>query len=125
MNALRRVWSSLWSDAALLYLKELALDPSGSSMGVLVQRIVEEDRSGVAFGCDPRDWAADREVIEAVPGPCADLVDGVVDPQRWVLRRSTGEMLEWRRPATEERLDVSPLLDPRALGALHGPGARR
>jgi pyruvate,water dikinase len=119
LDALQRVWSSLWSDAALLYLKELALDPSGSSMAALVQCMVEEDRSGVAFGCDPRDWAADREIVEAVPGPCADLVDGVVDPQRWILRRSTGEVLEWRRAATEERSDVPPLLDPRALGAVH------
>ena len=73
---MRLVWASLWSDAALLYRKELSLDPTKSRMAVLVQVMQNEDCSGVAFGCDPRNGDLDRAIIEAVPGVCADLVDG-------------------------------------------------
>ena len=68
LEAVRIVWSSLWSDAALLYRRELGLDPSRSNMAVLVQELVIRDRSGVAFARDPR--RPDREVmvVEAVPG---------------------------------------------------------
>ena len=54
-DAVRLVWASLWSDAALLYRKELGLDPARSRMAVLVQEMVDADRSGVAFARDPRD----------------------------------------------------------------------
>jgi len=36
LDAVRAVWASLWSDAALLYRRELSLDPHRSRMAVLV-----------------------------------------------------------------------------------------
>jgi pyruvate,water dikinase len=96
LDAVRVVWASLWSDAALLYRHELALDPMRSRMAVVVQVVVGADRAGVAFGRDPRTPAADHALVEAVPGPCSDLVDGAVDPDRWILVRATGRVLEWR-----------------------------
>ena len=106
LDAVRVVWASLWSDAALLYRQELSLDPSQSRMAVVVQAFVDEDRSGVAFGRDPREPALDRAIIEAVPGPCGDLVDGVVDPDRWILDRASGEVLSWRPGERGERDDI-------------------
>ena len=96
LDAVRAVWASLWSDAALLYRRELSLDPHRSRMAVLVQAVELADCSGVAFNRDPRSPDADRAVIEAVPGPCALLVDGSVDPDRWILTRTSGELVEWR-----------------------------
>jgi phosphohistidine swiveling domain-containing protein len=121
LDAVRVVWASLWSDAALLYRQELALDPAHSRMAVVVQEVVDEDRSGVAFGRDPRDVGQQHAIIEAVPGPCADLVDGAVDPDRWILHRVTGEVVDWR-PGEREEGDRQPILDPpdlnRVLGTL-------
>ena len=65
----------------------------------------------MAFARDPRDTTLERAIIEAVPGPCADLVDGMVDPDRWILDRASGQVLEWRpglRPAEE---DEGPILE--------------
>ena len=92
LDAVRTVWASLWSDAALLYRRELAIDPLRSRMAVLIQEVQVADCSGVGFGRDPRDPEADCALIEAVPGPCALLVDGAVDPDRWTLKRSFGRM---------------------------------
>ncbi len=108
LEAVRLVWASLWSDAALLYQHELGLDPTYSSMAVVVQELAEENISGVAFGADPRNPKADLSIIEAVPGLCRDLVDGVLDPDRWILKRSTGELTEMRSGKREE--DESQLL---------------
>ena len=119
LDAVRLVWASLWSDAALLYRHELSLDPSQSRMAVLVQEVINEDRSGVAFGRDPRDAQEDRAIVEAVPGPCSDLVDGAVDPDRWILKRSSGEVLEWR-PGDRENGDAQiPILAAGDLSALY------
>jgi pyruvate,water dikinase len=119
LDAVRTVWASLWSDAALLYRRELSLDPHLSRMAVLVQAVELADRSGVAFGRDPRSPDADRAVVEAVPGPCALLVDGSVDPDRWILTRTSGELIEWR-PGRRGSGEDTPLLDARDLEHLLG-----
>ncbi len=71
LDAVRLVWASLWSDAALLYRKELGLDPAHSRMAVLVQEMVDRDRSGVAFGRDPRDAGRTGRSSRPCPGPAA------------------------------------------------------
>jgi pyruvate,water dikinase len=118
LDTVRVVWASLWSDAALLYRGEIGLDPALSAMAVVVQELVATDRSGVAFGRDPREPAGDRQVIEAVPGLCQDLVDGAVDPDRWLIRRSSGEIIEWRPGIRDEHRAV-PLLADDDVGLVH------
>ena len=109
-DAVRLVWASLWSDAALLYRKELGLDPSRSRMAVLVQEMVNTDRSGVAFARDPRDTRKNRAIIESVPGPCSLLVDGLVDPDRWEFDRETRRVIAWLPGQRENSDDNAPLL---------------
>jgi pyruvate,water dikinase len=89
LDAVRIVWASLWSDAALLYRSELSLSPSGSAMAVLVQEMVETDCSGVAFAEDPRGGNSDVAIIEAVSGTCNQLVDGLIDPDHWEIDRKS------------------------------------
>ncbi|MBP2674152.1 MAG: Phosphoenolpyruvate synthase, partial [Deltaproteobacteria bacterium] len=93
----RRVFASLWSDRSLLYRKELGLSPSGSEMAVLVQEMVPAERSGIVFGESPSDPA--HAVVEAVWGLNEGLVDGTVEPDRWTIRRETGEVLDRYTPA--------------------------
>ncbi len=95
------VWASLWSDRALLYRRELKLEPTGSAMAVAVQEMVNGERSGVAFTVSPEN--DDRGLIEAVWGLNEGLVDGTVGPDHWVLDRKTGRVIshtpakrEWR-----------------------------
>ena len=119
LDAVRVVWASLWSDAALLYRHELALDPSQSRMAVVVQVMINQDRSGVAFGCDPLTPALDRAIVEAVPGLCRDLVDGAVDPDRWFLKRSSGEILEWQAGKRDDGQAPNPILSKEDLKTLY------
>jgi len=85
LEHVRKVWASLWSDAALLYRQELGLDVETSSMAVVIQEIIVGDCSGVAFSRSPND--ASQAVIEAVYGLNQGLVDGLVEPDRWILDR--------------------------------------
>ncbi len=100
LAAVRQVWASLWSDAALLYRQELGLDVETSAMAVVVQEIVVGDRSGIAFTRDFND--PDRGVIEAVHGLNAGLVDGAVEPDRWRIDRTTKGIVS-HTPATREK----------------------
>ncbi len=100
LRHLRLVWASLWSDAALLYRKEMGLDILSSAMAVLVQEMVEGRVSGVAFGENPDNKS--EAVIEAVYGLNRGLVDGTVEPDRWTLARKTGHIKTYM-PAEREK----------------------
>jgi len=114
LEHVRLVWASLWSDAALLYRRELGLDPRRSAMAVVVQELADGRRSGVCFTVDPRDAA--HGLLEAVHGLNQGLVDGTIEPDRWVLDRDGGRLLEhagaereqWVRP-TADGVRVEPL----------------
>ena len=102
LEHVKLVWASLWSDAALLYRRELGLDPRRSVMAVVVQEIVAGERSGVAFSCHPED--RERALVEAVHGLNQGLVDGVVEPDRWTLARGDGALLDHHRAERREMM---------------------
>jgi phosphoenolpyruvate synthase/pyruvate phosphate dikinase len=98
LDRLRLVWASLWSDRALLYRQELGLDPAASAMAVIIQELVIGDCSGIAFSrCPGRPELA---AIEAVWGLNQGLVDGDVEPDRFLFD-STGRIVERHDPLRE------------------------
>jgi phosphohistidine swiveling domain-containing protein len=101
LEHLRLVWASLWSDRALLYRQELGLDVEKSAMAVVVQEMVFGERSGVVFGISPVD--SGQSAVEAVYGLNQGLVDGTVEPDRWILNRRNGQIVS-HRPARREKM---------------------
>ena len=102
LDHVKKVWASLWSDAALLYRQELGLDVEMSTMAVAIQEIVVGTCSGVAFGVNPNDPS--QAVIESVYGLNQGLVDGAVEPDRWILDREKQEVVEHHAAERESRM---------------------
>ncbi len=99
LDHIRLVWASLWSDAALLYRQEIGLDVEKSEMAVVLQETVMGNRSGVVFSQNPSDET--QAIIESVYGLNQGLVDGMVEPDRWVLDRDNKTVL-YHKPAKRE-----------------------
>jgi rifampicin phosphotransferase len=78
LAAVTAVWAS--ADA-------VGTGPTPSPMGVLVQRHIEPNRSGVMFGVDPVTGERSTVVVEAVSGGPDKLVSGQVTAQHYVLGR--------------------------------------
>ena len=106
LEHIRLVWASLWSDRALLYRQELGLDVEKSTMAVVVQEMVFGERSGVVFGMNPAH--GEQSAVEAVYGLNQGLVDGTVEPDRWILNRGDGQILSHHPPRREKILVPSP-----------------
>jgi len=106
LEHIRLVWASLWSDRALLYRQELGLDVEKSSMAVVVQRLISGDRSGVAFGKNPN--APHQAVIESVYGLNQGLVDGSIEPDRWLLDRQSGKIISHFAADREKKVIAGP-----------------
>ena len=95
------VWASLWSDASLVYRKELGVDTSSGGMAVVLQRLIRGEFSGVAFSENPMDPS--EIVIEAVPGLNKLLVDGEVEPHRWIIDRKKGYQKSYSSPRPKKK----------------------
>jgi pyruvate,water dikinase len=104
LEHIKLVWASTWSDAAILYRKEIGLDVENSSMAVVVQELVQGQESGVIFGKSPIDDS--KAVVEAVHGLNQGLVDGTVEPDRWMIDRSSGEIVS-HTPAQRTKIVVA------------------
>ena len=91
LEHIKLVWASMWSDAAILYRKEIGLDVENSSMAVVIQELVHGQESGVIFGRSPVDNS--MAVVEAVHGLNQGLVDGTVEPDRWMIDRASGKIV--------------------------------
>jgi phosphohistidine swiveling domain-containing protein len=100
LEHVRLVWASLWSDRALLYRQELGLDVEKSTMAVVIQEMLFGERSGVVFGMSP--VHEKQTALEAVYGLNQGLVDGTVEPDRWILDRPSGKILS-HQPARREK----------------------
>ncbi len=84
------------------------LDYAGTTsplaVGVVVQKLVESEKAGVCFTCDPtgRDRAA---LVEGVRGSGEKLVSGAVEPERWRVYRTGLGGWEARAEAAIDVLD--------------------
>lgn len=80
-------WASFFTERALFYRAQKgSLDDL--RMAVVVQKMVQPEKSGVLFTADPVKRRRDRMVVEATAGLGEKVVSGEVTPDHYVLDRS-------------------------------------
>ncbi len=83
-------WASFFSERAIFYRSEKgSLDDL--SMAVVVQKMVDAEKAGVAFSNHPVTRRKDRMMIEAVYGLGEQVVDGSVTPDQYIVDRKGRE----------------------------------
>ena len=84
IDAVRRCWASLYAPRALSYRasQRLVEEPA---LAVIVQEMVDSERSGVMFTADPTTGDTSRLVIEAAFGLGEVVVSGEVEPDTYVV----------------------------------------
>jgi len=81
------VWRSAFSDRVLAYRRERGLSRPPGAPAVLIQRMVNADCSGVAFGADPVSGQRGVAVVAAVYGLGTLLVSGEQDADTYRVDR--------------------------------------
>ncbi|MFA6563145.1 MAG: PEP/pyruvate-binding domain-containing protein [Verrucomicrobiia bacterium] len=81
------VWRSGFSERILAYRRERGLTQPPRPPAVLVQRMANADRAGVAFGADPVSGRRGVAVVAAVYGLGNALVAGDADADTWHVDR--------------------------------------
>jgi pyruvate,water dikinase len=93
LDAVRDCWASLFTQRAIYYRNERGFDHDVVNVAVVVQRMVDAERSGVMFTSHPT-TGDNRVIIEAAWGLGEAVVSGVVSPDRYVVDRETGAVLD-------------------------------
>ena len=80
LQAVRKCWSSLFTSQAIFYRAQRGFDDSQVAMGVVVQKMVNSEKSGVSFTVDPVLRNRYQMVVEAVWGLGEAIVSGTITP---------------------------------------------
>ena len=79
-------WASLWSPRVVAYRATRGLGDE-PAIAVVVQRMVDSDRSGVMFTADPATGDRNLVVVEAAYGLGEVVVGGQVEPDTYVVAK--------------------------------------
>jgi pyruvate,water dikinase len=95
LDAVLRCWMSLFSPRVITYRasRNFTADPA---MAVVVQRMINSEKAGVAFTADPSNGAQDRVVIEGAFGLGEVVVSGEVEPDTYIVAKENLEVLDVR-----------------------------
>ncbi len=93
LKYIRQCWASSFSERGLVYRMENGIDLSKISVSVVLQRMIDPDKSGVLFTCDPVAKKIDSFVISSVYGVGEGLVSGALDADSFWIDAKTGQLL--------------------------------
>lgn len=94
LKYIRLCWASAFSERGLVYRIENKIDLKKISVSVVLQRMIDPDKSGVLFTCDPVAKKTDSFVISSVYGVGEGLVSGALDADSFWLDAKSGALLK-------------------------------
>jgi pyruvate, water dikinase len=99
-----RCWMSLWGERVVSYRagRRMTQEPA---IAVVVQQMVDSERSGVMFTADPATGDRSRLVIEGAYGLGEVVVSGAVEPDTYVVAKEGPRLLEVRVGSKAVRID--------------------
>lgn len=95
VEAVIECWASLFTPRVVVYRVSQQIDAE-PAIAVVVQQMVDSERSGVAFSVDPSTGDRDRVVIEAALGLGEVVVSGAVEPDTYLLAKDGPHLLQVR-----------------------------
>lgn len=85
----RECWASLFTARAIYYREQKKFDHFDVGLAAVVQRMVQSEKSGIAFSIDPVTNDKNKLVIEAIFGLGEYIVQGKVTPDHYEVDKKT------------------------------------
>ena len=102
VNAVQACWASLFEARAIFYREQGGFDHLRVGIAVVVQHMVQSQRSGVMFTIEPVTGDRSKIVIEAIYGLGEAVVSGALTPDLYVLDKASLSIAE-KTAARQER----------------------
>lgn len=101
----KKCWSSQFTTQAISYRIKNKLSTRGTSMSVVVQKMTQARAAGVGFTSHPITGDPSKIVLEGNWGLGESIVQGMVNPDKYVIDKETLKLLE-KKIARKEKLIV-------------------
>ncbi|HLL61317.1 MAG TPA: phosphoenolpyruvate synthase, partial [Candidatus Nitrosocosmicus sp.] len=93
IKKIKECWASLYTERAMYYRNQQGFDHLKVGLAAVVQRMVESDKSGIAFSIDPVTNNKNVVTIEAIFGLGEYIVQGKVTPDHYEVDKKTFDIL--------------------------------
>lgn len=93
IHAVLMCWASLFNSQAIFYRARNGFDDNKVSIAVVVQRMINSEKSGVVFTVDPVSKNPYQLTIEGVYGLGEGIVSGEITPDHYKVDRETYEVI--------------------------------
>ncbi len=94
LHKVKMCWASLFTERAVYYRHTQGFDHFKVGLAAVVQRMVQSDKSGIAFSIDPVTNDKNKVVIEAVFGLGEYIVQGTVTPDHYEVDKNSVTILK-------------------------------
>lgn len=102
VEGVQKCWASLFSARAIFYRAKHGFKHMQVEIAVIVQKMVNSEKSGVAFSCDPVTGDLSKIVIEAGFGLGEAIVSGEINPDLYVVDKQSLQIL--KKEVKEQRI---------------------
>jgi pyruvate, water dikinase len=93
IERIKEAWASLYGARAIFYRHEQRFDNKVIGIALIVQKMIESEKSGVMFTIDPLTNNKNRIVIEAILGLGEMIVQGAEKPDRYEVDKTSLSIL--------------------------------
>lgn len=93
MHSIREGWASLFEPRAMFYRHEQHFDHLKVGIALVVQKMIESEKSGIMFTIDPVTNDKTKIVIEAIYGLGEYIVQGKVTPDHYEISKEERKVL--------------------------------
>lgn len=101
IEAVKKCWASVKNERVLNYVKYHHLNHETIKMAVLIQEMIFAKKGGVIFTQDIFENDLNHLIIEAASGLGEKVVSGLVNPERVIVNKKTGKIVEKESPEGE------------------------
>ncbi len=94
LEAIKKCWASLFTARATYYRHKKGFSHEQTLIAVIVQKMVNSEKSGVMFTLEPLTNDKTKIVIEAVFGLGEGIVSGSIEPDYYLVDKNTLEIVK-------------------------------
>jgi len=94
LQKIRQCWASLFTARAIYYRHEQGFDHFKIGLAAVIQRMIQSQKSGIAFSIDPVTNDRKKIVIEAIFGLGEYIVQGKVTPDHYEVDKNSFVLLK-------------------------------
>ncbi|UZE94064.1 MAG: phosphoenolpyruvate synthase [Candidatus Pacearchaeota archaeon] len=89
LESIKKCWASLFTARATYYRTRKGFSHENSFIAVIVQKMINSEKSGVTFTINPMTNNKNEIIIEAVFGLGEGIVSGAIEPDNYVIDKKT------------------------------------